>query len=139
MPSLRFENITPTFPFTSKRLNMLGSTVFVVCGLLNTLFLTDIAVWLVIAPDASMLLYFDFKKHHLYFWFCILTTRGLFYFLFSVFWRINTYTVPFVCVEKVQKPKHHLSVSTLRSKIIVPFYRFLSFQLENASAIAMFL
>ena len=84
MPSLRFENITLTFPFTSKRLNMLGSTVFVVCGLLNTLFLTDITVWLEIAPDASMLLYFDFKNiictFGLAFW--LLVTFFTFYFEF---------------------------------------------------------
>ena len=73
---------------------------------------------------------FWLQKHHLYFWFSILTTRDLFYFLFWVFWRINRYTVPFVCVEKVQKPKHHLSVSTLTSKIIVLSTVFWPFNLK---------
>ena len=52
---------------------MLGGTFFVVCLLLNSLFLRFLKVQLVIASAAAILLHFYVEKHPRYFLFSVLT------------------------------------------------------------------
>ena len=61
------KNINRTFFLTLKPLNLLDSTLFVVCFFLNALFLQFLAVSLVVASAAPILLHFNVQKHHSYF------------------------------------------------------------------------
>ena len=58
------QNINRIFVPTSKPLNMLGGSLFVVCLLLNSLFLLFCGIFeLVIASTAPILLQFGLGKH----------------------------------------------------------------------------
>ena len=83
---LAFETSFPLFFFTSKPVNMLRSTLFLVCFFVNTLFIFFFfAAKLVIASAASVLLHFNLEKHHSYFAFSCLITVYLFYCLLRGF------------------------------------------------------
>ena len=97
---------------------MLGGTLLVVCFHLNTLFLLFFPVSLVIGSATPILLHCHLEKHHSHFAFSFLTTVDLFYCLFWGFWTLNTYTVPCLFVERIQKRNCYLSASTLKSKNI---------------------
>ena len=118
MLSFLLENVSCTFFLTLKPLNMLNSTLFVVCLLVNTLFPLFFAVWLVIASAAPILLHFHLEKNYSYFGFSFLTTVDLFYCLFSGFIMLNTYTVPGLVDDRVQKRNCFLSGSILTPKNI---------------------
>ena len=105
--------MNPTFLVTSKRLNMLGSTFFVVCSLVNRSFRLFFAVSLVIPSTASMLFRFILEKHHSLFSFSFLTSVNFFYSWVWGFWTLNTYTLPSLLVDSVQNLNCHLSLSIL--------------------------
>ena len=71
---------------------MIGGTLFVVCFLLNTLFVLFFAVYIVIASVVPILLHFSLKKHRLYFVFSFQTTLDVFHCLFWGFEKLNVYT-----------------------------------------------
>ena len=79
------ENINHTFFLTLKPLNMLSSTLFVVCLLLNTLFLLFFQVKVVIRSAAAILLHFNLEKHNSYIGFSLLTTVDTFNAYLEVF------------------------------------------------------
>ena len=82
MHSFGLQNLNRTFLLTSKPLNMWGSTLFIVCVVLNTLFLLFYAFQFVIASVALMLCHFNLEKHHSYLALSFLTTVDLFHCLF---------------------------------------------------------
>ena len=113
MLSFGVEKINRTFFLSSKPLNVLGGTFFVVCSLVNTLFLLFFAVYFVIESPAATLLHFNLEIYHSYFAFSFLTTVDLFYCLFRGFRTLNTYTLSCLFIDRVQKWNCYLSVSTL--------------------------
>ena len=90
--------------------------------------------------------HFNFEKHHLYLPFTFLNTVDLFNWLFGgfqtlntstafsffiiifTFFNANTYTVPSLFLDRLQKPNGYLSVTILTSKniICILFVLFLS-------------
>ena len=99
MPIFGGQNINRTFCFSSKRLNMLGGTLFVVCFLLNTLFLLFFAVELIIASALVIC------------W--RLTRKNIFRTLLLSFWPLLTF---FNAHDLLRKGYCNLPVRTLTSK-----------------------
>ena len=108
-------SILPFFR-TSELVNRLETKFRFIWLLLNTSFLLFFPVWLVIALAAPILLHFQVEKHYLYSGFRFLTTLGLFYCLFSGVLMLNTYTVPGLVHDRVQKHNCFLCRSILTSK-----------------------
>ena len=95
-----------------------------------------------------VLFYFYLKKHISYLAFNILTTVHFLYCLFWSFLRVNTYTAPWLFVDRVKKRNCYVSKSTLRTKnmsdnlcgvsfclnlFFLPFSRILSWKCINDS------
>ena len=96
--------------------------MFILCFLLNTLFLLVFVISLGITSAAPILLYFNLEKHHWYFAFRFLTTV---YFLHCLFWSystLNKYAVPWLFVDRVQKLNSYLFVSTLFLKNMTGYF-----------------
>ena len=106
MVSFGVQNMNRTFLITSKLLNMLGGTSFVVCFLLNTLFLLFFTVPAVIPLAAPILLHFKFEKHDSYFAFSFLATFDFFY---SLFWGfLNNKYIHWTLLVSWKSPKAQL-------------------------------
>ena len=119
-----------TYLVTCKPLTVLRSTLFVVCLLVNMLFLLFSAVKLVNAWAAPTLLLFNVEKHHSYVTFSVLITVDLFYCLFWGFPKLHTYTAPWLFVGRVQKRNSYFSVGTLTSKNISDTWFIVCFSLN---------
>ena len=81
---------------------MLGGKLFVVSLFVNTLFPLVFAAYLVIASAASIFLHLNFEKQYPYFCFTFVTVVDVFQWLFSGVQTLNTYTVPWLFVEKAE-------------------------------------
>ena len=88
----------------------MGDTFLVVCFLLNTLFLLLFEIELVNSSAAPIFSHFLLGKDDSYFHVSFPTTADHFYFLYSVFETLNTYTVTSMFVDRVQKRHFYLFV-----------------------------
>ena len=103
MPSFGVQNLNRTFFLTSKPLTMLGCPLFVVCLLLNTLFLLFFAVYLVTASAARIILHINLEKYHSHFA-CTFLTTGDFFFLL-IFRFLNSKYIHCTFLVCCQSPK----------------------------------
>ena len=90
------------FVITWKPANMVGSILFLLCSLLNALFMLNFAAHLVITLAAPLFLHFNLEKYQSYFSFSLLKTVDLFTSYFEVLKR-QIHTLYFACLLTVSK------------------------------------
>ena len=108
MSSFGLHNINRSFFLTLKPVDMSSSILFVVCFLLNALFLLFFAVKLSIGSAAHIFFHFNLEKHHSYFSFSFLTTVYLLYCIFRFLSAKYIHCIFLVCSHGSKKQMLHL-------------------------------